>query len=79
MKLIPLILIKCFELFTLSLTIIVMKFAGIRENATETKKTINELDVWPALLSNSAVSGIAWFVNVIETDGYFIFRTWVKK
>ena len=39
----PEILIKCFELFTLSETIELMKFAGIKEKAIETKNTRQKL------------------------------------
>ena len=50
-------LIKCFELFTFSFTIIVIKLAGIRANAIDMKNITKLLFIWPLCSSNSAVNG----------------------
>jgi hypothetical protein len=46
-RLIPEIICKCFELFSRSLTKIVIKLAGIKENAIETKNTKFEVFLVP--------------------------------
>ena len=55
--LIPETLIKCLELLFLSLTIIVMKFAGIKANAIPIKNITKLLFICPLCSSNCAVKG----------------------
>jgi hypothetical protein len=54
---IPEIIWRCFEFVSRSLIITVMKFAGIKENAIETKKTKFEVFLEFVLALNCFVNG----------------------
>jgi len=64
----PDILIKCFELFILSFTILEIKLAGIKEKAVAIKRIKIELLTSSVLSLKSLVKGNGWCVKSIFTS-----------